>query len=184
MKNKNGFTLIESMVVMCIIGVLSAVLTQALPFLREKTRDDRRIFELDMLRRQIELYKNETGAYPATLVGAAYATFFTQADAFSATYSPAQITETNYVPGLVPNYFAQLPKDPNPGSSVIAGCAALGWAKNIAYFSNGDHYKLIYNCASETFNYDPQSIYYDPARPTWAWASSDDINYTTFTLGW
>ena len=62
---------------------------------------------------------------------------------------------TAYVPGMVPNYFDTLPVDPNPGASVIPGCTALNWDKNIAYFSNGDHYKIIYNCASETYNYDP-----------------------------
>jgi type II secretory pathway pseudopilin PulG len=174
----------ETMVVLAIIAILASLLTQALPFLREKTRDGRRIYELDNLRRQIELYKNENGAYPATASGAGYYSFFTNPDAFSGTYSPAQITSTGYVPALVPNYFDSLPVDPNPGDSVIPACAALSWGKNIAYFSNGDHYKIIYNCASETYDYDPNSLYYDPARPTWAWAASDDINYTTYTLGW
>ena len=184
MRNQRGFTLVESMVVMAIIVVLASILTQAIPFLQEKTRDRRRVYELDNLRRQIELYKNENGFYPATPAGGAYVSFFTNSDAFAGTYSPNQITSTAYVPGLVPNYFASLPIDPNPGSSVVPACDALSWGKNIAYFSNGDHYKVIYNCASETDDYDPDSLYYDPARPNWAWAASDDMNYTTFTLGW
>lgn len=183
MRNQKGFTLLESMVVLAIILVLSTIVAQGIPFLREKTRDARRQFELDNLRRQIELYKNETGAYPATLTGGVYQNFFTYSDTFAGAYTPNQITDTAYVPGLVPNYFASLPIDPFPGDSAVPACQALGMGKNIAYFSNGDHYKLVYNCASETGDYDPASIYYDPIRPTWAWSASDDENYA-ISQGW
>ena len=173
------------MVGIAIIAILTGLITLAIPLLRENTRDGRRGYELDNLRRQIELYKSENGVYPASPAGAnTYNSFFTHPDAFAGTYSPALITPTAYVPGMVPNYFDQLPQDPLPGASTVSGCMALGWGKNIAYFSNGDHYKIIYNCASETDNYDPQNFYYDPARPTWAWSASDDMNYTTYTLGW
>lgn len=184
MKNKSGFTLLEMLIVLAIIGMLGSLITQALPFLKEKTRDKRRIHELANLQRQIELYHNENGAYPSTVAGVGtFYSFFTEGDAFSSTYSPAQVTQ-NYVPGMVPNYFQELPVDPLPGPSTISGCYALGYARNIAYFSNGDYYKIIYHCASETDDYDPTSQYYDPSRPDWAWAASNDMDYTTYTLGW
>jgi prepilin-type N-terminal cleavage/methylation domain-containing protein len=183
MKNRNGFTLLESMVAFAIMAIVAAILTQGLPFLKEKTRDHRRMYELDNLRHQIELYKNENGVYPSALSGAVYYNFFSNSDAYSGGYSTTQVTPTGYVPGLVPNYFDALPQDPLPGSSVISGCQALGWDKNIAYFSDGDHYKLEYNCASETDDYDPDSPYYDPIHPTWAWAASDDMAYA-ISKGW
>ena len=98
--NRKGFTLVESMVVFAIIAVLASLLTQALPFLRENTRDSRRLYELDNLRRQIELYKNENGQYPATdSGGGVFYSFFTNPDAFSGTYAPALVTANGLCAG-------------------------------------------------------------------------------------
>jgi len=113
-----------------------------------------------------------------------FTSFFLRGDAFSASVpAPIQVT-LNYVPGMVPNYFQTLPVDPLPGASTISGCAALGYDRNIAYFSNGEYYKLVYHCSSETEDYDPAGMFYDPARPDWAWSVSNDMDYTTYTLGW
>lgn len=179
-----GFTLIETMVVVVIMSFVALLATQALPFLKEKTRDKRRIYELSILQRQIELYRNENGAYPKALSGATPINFFTTSDSFAAAYSPLQVSATDYVPGLTPNYMSQLPADPLPGDSSISGCLALGYKRNIAYFSDGENYKLVYHCASETEDYSSDSMFYDPGRPTYAWAASNDMQYTTFTKGW
>lgn len=185
LRRRDGFTLMELMITLFIMAVLASLVTQGLPFLKEKTRDRTRIYELSNLKRVIELYKSDNNAYPASLSGLAYNNFFTTNDAFAAGYSPAQITP-NYVPGVVPTYYEALPVDPLPGASADPTCQALGYQKNIAYFSNGDHYKLVYNCASER-GIVPSDSFADPARCLmgycWAWAVSDDWDYST-TQGW
>jgi prepilin-type N-terminal cleavage/methylation domain-containing protein len=179
-----GYTLLEIMIVIFILGVLGALLIQAIPFLQQKARDNRRQFEVASLQRVIETYRSDTGNFPSeTDGGGAYYSFMTENDALASGYSPNRITAA-YIPNLVPTYFHALPKDPLPGSSSIPGCNALGFNRSIAYFSNGEYYKLVYHCASETGDYSTESRFYDPARPGWAWSVSNDMEYTTFVLGW
>jgi hypothetical protein len=172
------------MTVIFILGVLGAVMLSLVPFMQEKSRDRRRVYELSNLKRQIELYKNETGNYPNLPDGGgSYFSFFLFSDGFESGAAGSKQVTPNYVPNLVPQYYQELPMDPYPGSSSVAGCNALGYQRNIAYFSNGDHYKLVYNCASETNDYYIDHPFQDPTRPFWAWAISDNMDYAALQ-GW
>ena len=71
MKNKQkGFTLIELLVVISIIGLLASVVLVALSGARKKSRDAKRVADLNQLSKAMELYFNDVFAYP-TGVGAA-----------------------------------------------------------------------------------------------------------------
>jgi|SRR6185437_12099680 len=181
--DKRGFTLIELMIAVAIIGIFASLFAQTLPFVEGRARDKRRIQDLENLQKIVEIYHADKGFYPNASSGASFFTYFSVNDASTGLYSPNQIGRT-YIPDVIPNYYDQLPLDPLPGASVIPGCAALGYERNIIYFSNGDHYKLVMQCSSETDDYDPDSRFYDPLRPDWAWSVSDDMNLTTFTFGW
>jgi prepilin-type N-terminal cleavage/methylation domain-containing protein len=179
-----GFTLFELLTVVVILGVLVTLFAQALPFIEGKVRDKARIHNMDNLRRIIEIYRSDTGHYPTTApTGTEVSYAMDGIDAFASGYSSLQSGTTYYIPAIAPTYFPQLPVDPLPGPSTIPGCLALTWTRNIIYVTNGDHYKLIYNCASETNDYDPDSIYADPSRPDHAWAISDDMNFAS-VAGW
>lgn len=184
----NGFTLLEMMIVLAALGIMVVILSQTLPFMQEKARDRRRISELSTLRNVIELFHTDTGSYPSSPAGmGAYYSLFSNNDGFAALYSPNQITSA-YVPGIVPTYYDALPDDPLPGPSTNAGCDALGYRRNWAYFSNGEHYKLVVNCAVEAVTIKPDDPLADPGRclldSCWAWAISDNMDYATYTLGW
>ena len=183
-----GYTLVEMMVIIAIIGVLALILAQAMPFLRERSRDSARIATLANLRRVIELYRTDNGTYPT---GASSGNFyyFTDNDAFVSGFSaaPGTISITSaYIPNVTPTYFDVLPVDPQPGASTMPGCD--GFDRNWAYFSNGDHYKLVVNCAAESGLIDPNDSYADPgwcfAGGCQAWAISDNMDFTTSNLGW
>jgi len=182
LRSEKGFTLLEIMIALVIMVVIAAILTQGLPFIEGKVRDGRRLYELNNLQRAIEIYHSDNNTYP---ISPSYTTFATDNDSSIGTLpAPVQAGTNVYIPNLVPTYFQQLPLDPLPGLSNNAGCQALGYNRNIIYISNGDYYKLIFQCASETDDYDPTSWYYDPNRFNWGWAVSNDINYTSGTLGW
>lgn len=179
--SNRGFTLMEMMVALAILIVVSAIFSQGIPFMEGKVRDSKRLYELSNLQRAIEIYHSDNNSYPSS---ASAMSFATDNDSSIGTLpAPAQVT-SNYIPNLAPTYFQALPLDPRPGASNNAGCQALGYDRNIIYISNGEYYKLIFQCASETDDYDPTNWYYDPNRFNWGWAVSNDINYTSGTLGW
>ncbi len=69
---KRGFTLIEILVVIAIIGLLSSVVLASLATSRAKARDAKRIADLDEVKKALELYYDSNGGYPGTSAGWPY----------------------------------------------------------------------------------------------------------------
>jgi general secretion pathway protein G len=59
-----GFTLIELLVVVAIIGMLSSVIILALGHSRIKSRDSRRLADVQQLRAAFDLFLSQAGGYP------------------------------------------------------------------------------------------------------------------------
>lgn len=76
-QNKNGFTLIELIVVIAIIGILAAVVLSALNASRAKGRDAQRVSQVQEFLKAAELYYTSNGMYPddGTVDGAAAVQF-------------------------------------------------------------------------------------------------------------
>jgi prepilin-type N-terminal cleavage/methylation domain-containing protein len=184
-----GFTLMEVMIALAIVGILSLITAQALPWMKEKSRDSVRVANMVTLQKVIELYHQDNDAYPSGPGSGAPYYFFTEDDPFSNAFSGNKAITNDYVPKIVPTYFEAVPHDPNPGAATVTGCE--GFKRNWAYFSNGEHYKLVLNCASEAGLLDINDSFVDPASclppavgPCSAWAVSDNMEYTTNALGW
>lgn len=65
MKNKLGFTLIEVLIVISIIGVLSTLTLLGTSGFRASGRDAKRITDLRQISNAMELYYAKMGSYPA-----------------------------------------------------------------------------------------------------------------------
>ena len=71
-RNSNeGFTLIEILIVVAIIGILSSVVLVGLGPLQRQGRDARRISDLKQVQTGLELYYNKCGFYPGPVQSAA-----------------------------------------------------------------------------------------------------------------
>lgn len=92
-----GFTLIELLVVIAIIALLASVVIVSVSVARAKSRDAKRLADLNQLVKGLELYFNDAKSYPTTSVDVN----------FSVINSIGQ-------PGLVPDYMNKLPKAPTP----------------------------------------------------------------------
>lgn len=64
-KNKKGFTLVEILIVVAIIGILSSVALVGLGPLQKKGRDTRRLADMRSLQAALEIYFANNSKYPA-----------------------------------------------------------------------------------------------------------------------
>lgn len=79
MQNKQrqwGFTLLEILVVISIIGILVALGTAAFSTTQKKSRDARRKADIKALQNGFEQFHSKEGAYPTTLLEANDTTIF------------------------------------------------------------------------------------------------------------
>ena len=90
---RNGFTFIEILVVITIIGVLTAVGVTNFRVANQKAKDGRRQADLEQIRASLELYRSDQNLYPTTA----------QFPAAGGTLSADGIT-----------YISDIPGDPSP----------------------------------------------------------------------
>jgi len=103
-KFQSGFSLIEIMVVVGIIGVLSAVGYANFSQGSAQSRDVQRQADLRIVSTALELYKSENGEYPQGCNGPG--TWSGHAPAYDCPGNPY------YIEGLAPKYLPRLPQDP------------------------------------------------------------------------
>jgi len=96
MKNKKGFTLVELLIVIAIIGVLSTIAFVSLNRARSKARDAKRIADVRQLQSALELFYN---------------------DQTEPEYPMVTATRTIDSTVLSSTYVATLPTAPTPGDS-------------------------------------------------------------------
>ena len=63
--NRRGFTIVELLVVIVVIGILTAVTVVSYRGISERARDSRRLTDMHNITNLLELYKAQNGSYPA-----------------------------------------------------------------------------------------------------------------------
>lgn len=178
---ESGFTLVELIVVMVIIGILASLIMVNVVGVRQRARDGQRLADLKQLQNALQLYYNDNNRYPVTGLGVWYSSEPGDNQAV-ATVPPDTDNNPNtrdWIPGLTPTYIKALPRDPRGGISLMPGCAAGGWKSAYHYTSiDGSSYALVANCSPEG-SWDSTHRFFDPQRQTWAWkVCSDDPGCT------
>jgi prepilin-type N-terminal cleavage/methylation domain-containing protein len=155
-----GFTLIELMIVIAIIGLLASVVLASLTAAKGKANIAKRLESAKQVENALEVYYiNNNRLYPSTCSVPAASCTVTAAGAgadwrsMCTSWGPV----TAWIPGLVPTYLAALPIDPdmtNPNQ-----CCYL-------YKSNGTNYKFRfgYGCSAKipSATYGSYPRYIDP----------------------
>ena len=122
MNIKKGFTLLELLVVIAIIMVLTAAGVASYGVVTKRSRDSRRVSDLEQIRQGLEMYRSDNGYYPNVNSGG-YA------------------TAANLVATMVTTYMPSIPNDPkNDGTHQYYYVATT--------VSNGQYYGYCL-CANE-----------------------------------
>lgn len=151
-----GFTIVELLIVIVIIGILAAITLVAYSGMQQRGRDSARLSDLSGLAKALELYKTDNGSYPNCSGG---------------TYQPGTASSFNSVATcltpLVPTYISRLPRDPlNTGSSQY--WYAVGYRKSGATGQVND----------QSNNYMLGAKLERTAAPNYTgWFSYTDLNY-------
>jgi hypothetical protein len=139
-----------------------------------KARDGVRRDTLNRVRLALEAYHDDHGVYPVC-------TNATTNNYCSSEPGDPWYASANYIPGLVPKYIDQLPRDPLGGPSPNCGGGAY---RTFVYISptpdNGQNYKFLSYCSSEVTDYLNGDPFHDPVRD-WAWQVTNNVGVTS---GW
>lgn len=138
-----GFTLIELLVVIAIIGLLSSVIFAALGPTRVKSRDLKRITDMNAIQKAIEMYNSDNGHYPNT--NGNWTSMHAPAYMGNPIVNPAA---TNLTVALAP-YLPTPPKDP--------GLATTD--RGYLFLSNGTDFCILDYRNPENMNNFPQSMW-------------------------
>jgi prepilin-type N-terminal cleavage/methylation domain-containing protein len=132
-KSLLGFTLIEIMIVVAIIGILAVVVAVSSGGSSASSRDAKRQADLRQLQSALETYKNRVGRYPAQCAATGPG-----ADGWSGqlgTDFECDGSTGQYIVGLAPEYIPVLPIDPSP----VSGQEGYVYRTN----ADGSVYKLM-----------------------------------------
>lgn len=95
-RNLKGFTIVELLIVIVVIGILAAITIVAYNGIQKRTRDSTRTADTTGVMKAIEMYKAINGTYPDACGG-----------------NDVGCVLTNLNTYLIPNYLSKLPTDPN-----------------------------------------------------------------------
>ncbi len=132
MRNK-GFTLIEILVAATIVSVLSAIGMVSYASVNKRSRDAKRVSDLEQVRSALELYRADNGVYPGTVTGFVALTGLDSGDGTGPlvpTYLPSVPMDPQSVPLAIKTYFYN-PVVGGTGTNFYSYCLC-GWIETQA----------------------------------------------------
>lgn len=169
-----GFTIIELLVVISIIGLLSAIASFALANARAQARDNRRIQDLQQIKTALELYFKDNKKYPkpARGYGNGQGIGTGSGHCFGFNGDPQWGNTNDYIEELeAQKYISDLPRDPRfdtngNGVNVNPQCYVYQADNN----TSEGHYKIVaFNVVESMCGTDLS----DPCNPSYLQAMDD-----------
>ncbi|MDQ5932057.1 MAG: ral secretion pathway protein [Patescibacteria group bacterium] len=136
--SRSGFTIVELLVVIVVIGILAAITIVAYAGVQQRSRDADRKTDVATITKALELFYTDNGTYPL-IIGSGSSTingsWSTSADS-SWTLANSQVHPyySSLSSALVPKYISKLPRDPTDSQNVDVMTNTAAY--NYAYFGN------------------------------------------------
>jgi type II secretion system protein G len=131
MKKQSGFTIVELLIVIVIIGILAAITIVAYNGIQQRARDSARTSDIAGVQKALELYRADNGIYPS--VGSD-----------NVGYNLSTLSTA-----LVPKYISTIPNDPNTSLmnyQYVRGAATSGsYGIRISYESRTECHRGVGN---------------------------------------
>jgi general secretion pathway protein G len=134
-KTKSGFTIVELLIVIVVIGILAAITIVAYNGVQTRARDNQRYSDVKTIVKALELYKVDNGRYPPT------PSTTTPICAGHTGYSYSDAADGTWMKALVDGkYLASVPTPPNNGCTsyyryIYPGATAYGCsARTTGYY--------------------------------------------------
>jgi len=106
MIKSRGFTIVELLIVIVVIGILAAITVVAYSGIQQRARDTQRVSDMSTLLKLLESYKTLNGVYP-TATG----------DVGNSGYEQSNDTSTPFMEALQAAFATKVPLDPTNSSS-------------------------------------------------------------------
>lgn len=136
MVKKSGFTLMEILIAIAIMGIMAALLSGNFISSQKKARDAQRKADLRQMQNALELYFNDKSVYPVSSGGVIVGCGNCNGAPSSCTWNSQSEFRDTVPSSCGTTYMKKLPKDP------VA-------TQNYYYWSDGTSYKL-YACLENT----------------------------------
>ncbi len=133
MKKRNGFTLVEILIVVVILSILAAIVIPQFSDASDQARVSTLMSDLQTVRSQIQLYKLQHSALPGTVTGVTFVQAMTGYTSTDGKLATVQAPAT----GLWGPYLQKMPKNPfgesdevSTGTGVPPADDSSGWYYN------------------------------------------------------